>query len=182
MVNRSESGFTTVELMIALTLAFVLAGFVYAASHFPHRLFVQWQERAQIESAAWLCVQTLQKDLLHAKQIIVAEPQTLALRSAEQQTISYHLNERRLYRNDECLLSFAIKIDSLAFSYFKRAAAAELQPLSQNRFEVFHPRGPTEFAEIAFIEVALTLRAHSTVTIKVALQPRMIANNKFDTL
>lgn len=174
MVNRSENGFTTVELMVALTLAFVLAGFVYSAAHFSHKLFAQWQKRAQTESAAWLCIQALQKDLLHAQQIIVAEPQALALRSAEQQTISYRLNERRLYRNDECLLSFAIKIDSLTFYYFKRVAVAEQKPILQNPLEVFHPRTPEEFANIALIEVVLTLRGHSAVTINAFTQQRCV--------
>lgn len=180
MVKRAQNGFTTVELLVALTLAFMLAGFVSAAVYFAQKLSTQWQERMQVEAAALLCVQALQKDLWRAQQIVQADSQTFTLLDAEQRVIAYEYRAPHLYRNETRVASFALEIASCKMRYFKLAPEDSLGTHDKEQFEIFWPRLSADLANIVLLEITLTLRRKSTATIKVVLHPRRISGNKFN--
>lgn len=182
-MRKSEAGFTTVELIVAIQIAVLLAGFVYAVFYFSTKLFGEWREKSELENAAFLCARSLQQDILHASQIETAGEYELALRTMSDQLVTYELEGHRLMRNLRPLLSSDVRVDSLVFRYVKHDTSAGTALRSAPALKYFNPTNELEIAQIPLIEYEIILaKGKQHMSLKSSAMPRNTANNVFDLL
>ena len=182
-MRKSEVGFTTVELIVAIQIAFLLAGFVYAAFYFSSQLFGEWREKSELENAAFLCARSLQQDILHASQILTAGDRELTLRTMSDQLVTYELEGRRLMRNHQRLLSSDVKVDSIVFRYVKRDTSTGATLRSALALKYFIPTNELEITQISLVEYEIILvKGKQLMSMKSSAIPRNTVSNVFDLL
>ena len=111
-MNPREKGYTTIELMVAISLSLIFIGFVYSVYHFSIRLTRSWNEKINLEDQALICMDRLNRDLIAASEILIYGTDTLAVVIRGQQ-IGYGIRNGDLFRN-----GFRINSDKFAVSQF----------------------------------------------------------------
>jgi hypothetical protein len=121
-MNHKERGYTTIELMVAISLSLIFIGFVYSVYHFSIRLTRSWDEKICLEDQVLICMDRLNRDLIAASEIKVLGADTLAVIVRDKQ-IGYRIRKGVLYRN-----GFRIHSDKIVVTEFKVKRDAGLQP------------------------------------------------------
>ncbi len=111
-MNPREKGYTTIELMVAISLSLIFIGFVYSVYHFSIRLTRSWDEKINLENQALICMDRLNRDLITASEILIYGTDTLAVLIQNKQ-IGYGIRNGDLFRN-----SFRINSDKFTISQF----------------------------------------------------------------
>lgn len=99
--RKNTSGYTTIELLIAMQLAFLVISLAYTSYEFSQQFFKKWEQKSQLESHLAVCSKTLSTSLWQINQIISADQKsllaikttgdTLRIQFAEEIYINYHL-------------------------------------------------------------------------------------------
>jgi hypothetical protein len=182
-VRKNEAGFTTVELIVTIQIAFLLAGFVYAVFYFSSRFFGEWREKSELENAAFLCARSLQHDVLHTSNIVAAGDRVLRLRTISDRLVTYELESQRLMREHRPLLSSDVRVDSLVFRYAKHDTSAGTTRRAAPGLKYFIPTNEPEIAQISLIEYEIVLvKGKQRMSMKSSAMPRNTAGNVFDLL
>ncbi len=182
-MRKSEAGFTTVELIVAIQIAFLLAGFVYAVFFFSSKLFGEWREKNELENAAFLCSRRLQQDILDASQILTARERELSLRTMNDQPVTYELEGRHLIRNHLPLLSSEVRVDSLVFRYIKHDTTAGVAQHSSSALKFFIPKHEIEIVQLFLIEYEISLvKGRQRMHVKSSVILRNAGSSVFDFL
>jgi type II secretory pathway component PulJ len=182
-MKKNAAGFTTIELLVALQIAFLVAGFVYGAYLMASRLAARWQHKVDLESAAVLCVHPLIEDVVEAKQIISAHATELILIDDENRQIAYRLENNGLYRNQRLVSSHQTQVLALQFRYARIDTAEVTWPSSSRPLVYFQPKTAEDHANIALVEVEMVLgNDKAQLQIKTAAHPRKLSKNLFDLL
>lgn len=179
-MRKSAAGFTTVELLVAMQIALLLAGFIYGVYFFSAKLFAAWRHQVELENTAQLCMRALTQEILHAPQIIAANDSTLALKNQRDQVVTFARQKGLLLRNRQPLYS---PIQRLVFRYAKTDSVAGRRMLKMSAPAYFHPRAVDELSQIALIEIELMVeKDKKRMILKSTLHPRNTRLHLFDRL
>jgi type II secretory pathway component PulJ len=182
-MKNHAAGFTTVELLVALQIAFLVAGFVYAAYLMASRLAGHWRQKVDLESAAMLCLHPLTEEVVQAKQIMNAHATELILIDDENRQIAYRLESHRLYRNQLPVSSHQTHVLALQFRYARIDTAEVTWPGHSRPLIYFQPKTAKDHANIALVEVELIFSdGKAQLQIKTAARPRRLRIKLFELL
>lgn len=182
-MRKPAAGFTTVELLIAMQMALLLAGFVYAAYFFAARLAANWRQKIALENAAPLCMRTLAQEILLAQQIMAASDTVLVLKSPRGMIASFAVQNGVLHRNQQPLHSAALQIRRLVFRYAKIDSVVGRRMLKISAPAYFHPQTAAELSQIALIEIELMIGDDKKqMRLKSTLHPRNTRLRLFNSL
>jgi hypothetical protein len=182
-MKKASAGFTTVELLVALQIAFLVAGFVYGAYLMASRLATHWRQKIDLESAAMLCLHRLSEDIVKTNQIISADTTQLTLIDAAGRQIVYRLENNGLSRNQRPLSSHQAHVLALQFRYARTDTAEVRWPGHSKPFVYFQPQTVEDHANIALVEVEMVLgNGKAQLQIKTTMHPRKLRKNLFELL
>ncbi len=182
-MKKNTAGFTTVELLVALQIAFLVAGFVYAAYLMASQLATHWRQKVDLESAAMLCLHPLTEDVVKAKQIMSAHATELTLIDVENRQIAYHFENNGLYRNQRPVSSHQAQVLALQFRYARIDTAEATWPGHSRPLVYFQPQTAKDYANIALVEVEIVLgNGKAQLQIKTTAHPRKLRKNLFELL
>jgi Tfp pilus assembly protein PilE len=183
MMKNNAAGFTTVELLVALQIAFLVAGFVYAAYLTASQLATRWRQKVDLESAAMLCLHPMIEEIVKAKQIMSADATELTLLNYENRQLEYRFENYRLYRNQQPITSHQAPVLALRFRYARADTAEVTWPSSSSPLFYFQPKTVADHANIALVEVEMVLgNGKAQFQIKTTAHPRRLRQNLFELL
>ncbi|MCI0693275.1 hypothetical protein L0337_14880 [candidate division KSB1 bacterium] len=183
LMKKNEAGFTTVELLVALQIAFLVAGFVYAAYLMASQLATRWRQKFDLEGAAMLCLHPLTEEVVKANQIISANATELTLIDDENRQIAYSFENNRLHRNQRPVSSHQAQVLALQFRYARIDTAKTTWQTQSKPLVYFQPRTAKDHANIALVEVEIVLgNGKAQLQIKTTAHPRRLRKNLFELL
>ena len=94
-----ESGFTTVELMTAMAVTFILCGFLYSVYFFSLRISRRWQDRVKLVDATALCMHRLTGDLIRCASVDCMHDTTWIITPERGDCMAYAWRDSALFRN-----------------------------------------------------------------------------------
>jgi len=182
-MRRAVAGFTTVELLIAMQITLLLAGFIYAAYFFSAKLSATRRHKVELENTAQLCMRTLTQEILHAQQIVAANDSGLVLKNQREKVVAFAIQNGLLYRNQQPLHSTEVRIQQLVFRYAKTDSVVDHRMIKMSAPAYFYPQTVDELSQIALIEIALMVaNDKKRVMLKSTLHPRNTRLRLFDML
>jgi type II secretory pathway component PulJ len=182
-MKKNTAGFTTVELLVALQIAFLVAGFIYGAYLLASQLAARWQHKVDLENAAVLCLHPLTEEVVKAKQIMSADAARLTFIGAENHQIAYRVENGRLYRNQQPISSYQAQVLALQFRYARINTAEVTWQNSSTPLIYFQPQTAKEHASIALVEIEMVLgNGKAQLQIKTTVHPRQLSKNLFELL
>ncbi|MGH7600505.1 MAG: hypothetical protein ACREOI_29470 [bacterium] len=182
-MRKVSAGFTTVELLVALQIAFLVAGFVYGAYLMASQLATRWRQKVDLESAAMLCLKPLTEDVVKANQLISAHTIELTLIDDESRQITYRFENDGLYRNQRPVSSHQTQVLALQFRYARLDTAEAAWPGHSRPLVYFQPKTAKDHANIALVEMEMVLsNGKAKLQIKTTAHPRRLRKNLFDLL
>lgn len=98
-MSSSEKGFTSIELLVAISIALGLVGFVYEAYFFTMRMNASWQRKMEVDNTGWICMHRLSRDLIRAEQLSNLSDSSATLTNTDHRRIVYSLRNGVLFRN-----------------------------------------------------------------------------------
>lgn len=116
----NSRGVTLVELLVALGLSSLLLTFVFSLHLFSNKLVFNWEKKANLESIALRCMETLTKDISQIEELKQVEAKKIAGISASGKELIYEFENGNLLRNSEPLNQKEIKIESFRMSYYSK--------------------------------------------------------------
>ena len=165
--SKKNHGFTTVELLVAIALSFILISVIYSAYHFSFRYPKIWNTKITLENTALLCMKRFSRDLLSAKQISTREMEEIILTMETGPPVTYHIENDRLFRNDILLNEDNVRL--LNF-HLKPAETQDDQSLSMEL-----NTGPLETDPHELWELEMTFANNrSQFTLYTSVSPRRI--------
>ena len=96
---KEDDGYTLVELVVALLVMLVLAGFLYSIYLAMTRYVEPWQRTIMVEDQAHLILHRLSADLAYAEQLISEGNGTWTLIYAGDRAVQYSYRDSTLWRN-----------------------------------------------------------------------------------
>lgn len=91
--RESHSGYTTVELLIAMQLSFLVIGLAYTSYEFSQHFFKKWRQKSQLESHLAVCSKTLSTSLWQINQVIYSDRKNLWATKTTGDTLQINLTE-----------------------------------------------------------------------------------------
>jgi hypothetical protein len=98
-VKTSERGFTSIEIIVTLTIGMTLAGFIYTSNHFSIRMMRRWEEKMGMDQIAWVGLDKMSRDLTGARSIRAAGDSSLSITDGEGGSVLYRFSNGCLFRN-----------------------------------------------------------------------------------
>lgn len=95
----TNSGFSAIELIIAIQLAFIAISIIYAGYLFGNRMMLRWQEKVAMENHIQMVSQTLTQTVDRLREIEAVQPDLLFGRTAQQSPIRLELRRHCRYNN-----------------------------------------------------------------------------------
>lgn len=152
-LKKSKTGFTTVELMIAISISFTIISLIYSVYFFSIRISRSWREKIKLEHIALICMDRLTRDIVNASEIQTMGHNKLALLLNDNRNIVYRIQNNDLYRNSFCMNFHDIKIYNLSFRYIENESILENQHSSDVSL---NPKNERNTSENPLIAVELT--------------------------
>lgn len=159
---KNEHGYTTVELIIAMSMVGLITIFAYSVYIFALKGVHYWQNRVQMENSAHIVINAMTDDLLKLENFFSIREESIAFATTDIDTISYWIEENQLLRNGENMILNENIMTAVRFSYLGNDLA-----LDDNLDGVVDPNeidlndnnqiDAREFEEISYIEMALSL-------------------------
>lgn len=131
MVNNQppkDSGYTIVELLIALTLLGIVTGLAYQGYRFLQRSFQRWQSRVALEQDGGRIMSAIRNDIILWKRIEHAEAATLSVVRDDNKRIVYRLADQQVLRNGRELNPEGVAVARFEFTYFVHDNESETNP------------------------------------------------------
>lgn len=182
-MKKSEAGFTTTELLIAIQLTFLLIGFLYAGYSFSLRLSKTWRDRMALENAAAVCMRAMVHDIRQAATILRARDKELALLTDSGKQIVYQLQNGRIMRNGQPVSTLSTIMETITFRYATMNNEEVSRGFTQNRLKYFSPRTTSDKAQIALVRIELALANRGKqIRMTAAISPRNYHLRAFERL
>ncbi len=176
-MNHKEKGFTTVELLMAITITFITVGFVYGLYYASQRTLHKWNQKINLEDAAFICIKQMTNDIVHAYSIKVISSDSLVIAQTHNEQILYCRLNENLYRNGYPLLDQDHRIVDWSFQEHSKFSTDENQEDFFIQDNTWQFGNQDYLPEIPIFEVELTLADDAqNITIRSAIQMR----NGFD--
>ncbi len=115
---KDTRGFTTVELLVAMTITGLVVGVSYKSYFFYQQNFVRWRERTGLEEASRRVMITLPNDIQTLRRILQAEDEAMTFMSQNRDIITYRFYKRNIFKNERPLLNKGFFVKKLQFRYF----------------------------------------------------------------
>lgn len=113
----NQSGFTTIELIIAVQLSIIIISLVYVSYLFVTNLLEKWQNKIQIENRLNVISTSITKNVTGISQIISASNKVLIATKSDGDTVIYNLSSE-FTQNDKILDSGILKFYQGDIRYF----------------------------------------------------------------
>lgn len=113
----NQSGFTTIELIIAIQLSIIITSLVYVSYLFVTNLLEKWQSKIQIENQLNMISTSITKNVAGISQIISASNKIMIAIKSNGDTVKYNLSSE-FTLNNKILNSGILKFDQGDISYF----------------------------------------------------------------
>lgn len=120
----NQSGFTTIELIIAIQLSIIIISLVYVSYLFVSNLLEKWQNKIQIENHLNIISASITKNVTGISQIISASNKVMVAIKSNGDTIIYNLSSE-FTQNDKILDSGILKFYQGDISYFFHQSEAK---------------------------------------------------------
>jgi hypothetical protein len=161
MLNN-EHGYTTVELIIAMSMVGLITVFAYSVYIFTLKGIHYWQNRIQTENSAQIIINVMQEDLIKLESFFTIGEESIAFTTTDDDTISYWIEENQLLRNGKEMILNKDTATALRFNYIGNDLALDdnldgvidLDEIDLNDNNQIDGR---EFEEISYIELTLSL-------------------------
>jgi|GEM_PF-2035905 len=124
--KSNEHGFTSAELMVAITVLFIIIGFIYSTHYFSLKMSKRWSEKTDLIHTAALCMNRLTQDIIHAWKFQSRNKNDFVLILSDDKKITYELQNKNLYRNGLCMNVPNVAIYDLSFCYTEKDADTQL--------------------------------------------------------
>lgn len=115
--RKNMKGFTSVELMVAMAVTCIIAGFLYSVYFFSMKLSKSWRERIAGEDTAVICMHRLTGDLIRTHAMYGFGEEKWILYMNDDSQIVYERQDDNLFRNGYRLNSPYIGIYGLTMKY-----------------------------------------------------------------
>jgi len=112
-----NSGYTTIELLIAMQLTFMVIGLAYSSYLFSRNLVRKWQDKIGVEAQLAVLSKTLSEHFWQIRQILQADATHLLALEISGDSLQLLLNGQ-LYMNDNSLVIFPLKLKEGKLCYF----------------------------------------------------------------
>lgn len=162
----SQSGFTSIEIMVAGTLVMILTSTIYLTYQFSQKHMKGWQQRMHLERTALYCFNRLARDIQLSDQ---SDPlkNGIQIKSIDQDTIIYVLADSILYRNQFPVNSADGLITEMHIQRITDPDQTELDPMQFQNSPDETPRPLHLFA------ISLTFQSHGRdYVLRTAVFPR----------
>jgi hypothetical protein len=120
-VTEHSRGYTTVELMVAMSIAFVVVGFAYSAYFFSSRMVKTWRAKTECEDTAFVCMDRISRDVRRCVDVRADGGSGAFLILEHGKAIRYDLKNGGLFRNGFQMNQAAMHVDTLLFRPIQRA-------------------------------------------------------------
>ncbi len=100
MKIKNDSGFTVIELIIAIQLSLLVVGLAYVSYKFSSQLMQNWEEKVAIEAHLLTVSQSLTRVIAQIDQLQLANEQELRAVNASGDSLSIICVDSSLYIND----------------------------------------------------------------------------------
>ena len=114
---HKNSGYTTIELLIAMQLTFMVIGLAYSSYLFSRNVLKKWQQKIRIESELAILSKTLSQRLWQIKQILQANATHILALEVSGDSMQLCL-EDHLYINKDSMVISPLKFRRGKLSYF----------------------------------------------------------------
>jgi len=146
---QHNSGYTTIELLIAMQLTFMIIGLAYSSYLFSRNLIIRWQEKIRIEGQLVVLSKTVSNHLWGIRQILQAKETEILAIKLSGDSLRLRLDEG-VYINRDTLTISPLKIRGGKFIYFLRSEWPD--DLVQSTESIY----PEDLTNIAAIRVELS--------------------------
>jgi len=176
-MNHHEKGFTTIELLMAISITFITVGFIYGVYYESQRTLRTWNQKINLEDAAFICIKQLTSDMAHAYSIKVLNNDSLVIVQVNDKQILYCRLNDNVYRNGYPLLDKDHRIVDWSFQEHSKFSTENNQENVFIQDNTWQSEDQNYLPEIPLFEVELTLaNKNRSITIRSAIQMR----NGFD--
>lgn len=176
-MKRHEKGFTSVELLMAIAITFMTVGFVYGLYYMSQRTLYKWNQKVNLEDAAFICIKQITQDMVHAYRVQMIGSDSLVIVQANDEEILYCRFNNNVYRNGYPMLDQDHRIVDWSFREHSKFSVKENQDDLSMREDIWQSDNQDFLPEIPVFEVELTLDDDTrNMTVRSAVQMR----NGFD--
>ncbi len=113
-MQNNEYGYTTIELIVAMSMVGLIAVFAYSVYSFARKGMNRWQNRVHLENSAHIAVNAITNDLLKLQRFYCIGEGRVCFMTTDDDTIDYRVEEERLVRNGNAIL---LDKTSIRFNY-----------------------------------------------------------------
>ncbi|HKI44145.1 MAG TPA: prepilin-type N-terminal cleavage/methylation domain-containing protein [Balneolales bacterium] len=107
---RENSGFTLIEVIIAMALTTLLVGFAFGIYLFGENYFVRWQRRMRAEDQIQIAAQAISSALYHAHNVLPIKPHAITVESRHGRSRTFWLHHHRLMADSLDMMSIDVPV------------------------------------------------------------------------
>lgn len=112
-----KSGFTAIELLIAIQLSFIVISFGYVSYLFSAKLVHKWQEKVLVENSVARVSQTVSRAVDQIHEVVIARDKYLVAITHQHDTLSMSVEEGLVF-NSKNLVKGIFQFEHGMFKYF----------------------------------------------------------------
>ena len=147
---QQNSGYTTIELLIAMQLTMLIIGLAYSSYLFSRNLFSRWQEKIRIEEQLAVLSKTMSIQLWSIREILEANEDEMRVTKFSGDSLKLRL-DNNVYFNRDSLILRPLKIRDGKITYFLRSdRSKQIIPSGE-------PINLPDLSEITAVQVELSL-------------------------
>jgi type II secretory pathway component PulJ len=164
--RKAEWGFTSLELLVAMTVTAILATTIYMTYHFSLKQLKTWQHRTDLERDASLCIDRFVGDVQTASFILIGANEVLIIRDPND-SIAYVFEDSLLFRNRYPMNSRDVSVIDWQVRWIVNP-----EKLNKQASESPDSRDPN-LPELRMIQVMMTFRTGgSGLALRTSVLPR----------
>jgi hypothetical protein len=112
---NEESGFTLAEIIIAISLSFIVIQMGYLALQFSQQQFKKWQICEEVQRKQHIINKILFNDIVQAKKIMILKPTLLKITDKNDSIVTYNYSDSILFRNTRAINTKSTPIVFMCF-------------------------------------------------------------------
>ena len=147
---QQNSGYTTIELLIAMQLTLLIIALAYSSYLFSRNLISRWQEKIRIDEQLAVLSKTMSIHLWSIREIQEANESEILVTKFSGDNLRLRL-DKAVYINQDSLSIRPLKIRDGKFTYFLRADH------SNEIIQSDEPINSPDLSEIAAVQLELSL-------------------------
>lgn len=139
--DSRTAGFTLIEVIVAMTLLVIVAGFVVSVYLFARKAVSDWESGIALYNTAHVVQQRMTTDLRRADRVYVVRPDSVVLMQEVDQTpVTYSFRDSTIYRTGVSMVDSDLRVLSMMSSMAESDSAQKPRRIARISYMIASPR------------------------------------------